>query len=163
MPTVLPQTLAVGNAWVTYGQALAYSGGGTVYVAVTLGEQKDVTDLVANGKACLEIYANMDDSQHFAFGGKIRDTQSWFLLSLVSLDDAQAAEQLIYNIRDALVLPIQTHATLGNAGNVFHAQVKPNASKFLKVFRNGIWLRAHLLEAQTVSEWLVPTPPGVIA
>lgn len=160
----MSNTLTVGQAIVGYMQALTYSGSGSqVYKVVTLGEQKDVTDNVANGAASLEVYANLDDSQHFAFNGKIRDTQSWFLLSLVNMDDAQAAEALIYQVRDALVVPFQEHATLGNAGTVFNSQLKPNSGKFLKVFRNGQWLRAHLIEIQTKSEWNVSTPPGVIS
>jgi len=158
-----PNTLAVGQAIVGYMQALTYSGGAQVYKAVTLSEQKDITDNVAGGAASLEVYANLDDSQHFAFNGKIRDTQSWFLLSLVSLDDAQAAEALIYQVRDALIQPFQEHATLGNAGNVFDSKIKPNSAKFLKIFRNGQWLRGHLIEIQTISEWFITTPPGVIS
>jgi len=111
----------------------------------------------------LEVYANKDDSQRHAFGGKIWDEQTWFLLSLVGLDNAQAAETLIYAVRDALVQPFQTHATLGNAGSVFHAQLKPGTGRFLKVLRNGQWLRAHLVEVMSRSEWFVITPPGITA
>lgn|SRR5579859_107814 len=163
MPVNAPNTPAVANAIVSYGQALTYSGGGSVYKLVQLGEIKDVIDQVAGGNACLEVYANQDDSQHFAFGGKLRDEQTWFLLSLVSLDNAASAETLIYQVRDALVAPFQIHATLGGAGTVYHSQIKPNSSHFLKVFRNGQWLRGHLLEITTRQEWFVPTPPGVIS
>lgn len=159
-----PNTLAVAQAVVAYGQALIYPGGGAVYTAVSIGEMKDVTDqIVTSGNACLEVYANTDDSQHHAFGGKIRDDQSWYLLSLVNMDDAAAAEMLIYQVRDALIQPFQTHATLGNAGNVFHSQIKSGSGRFLRIFRNGQWLRAHLIEIQTISEWVVTTPPGVVA
>lgn len=158
-----PNTLAVANAIVSYATALTYSGGASVYNAVGLSEIKDVTDVVAGGGACLEVYANTDDSQRHAFGGKIWDEQSWFLLSLVNMDNAASAEALIYNVRDALVQPFQQHATLGNAGSVFHAQIKPNSGRFLRAQRNGQWLRGHLLEILTKSEWFVPTPPGIIS
>jgi hypothetical protein len=159
-----PNTLSVAQAIAAYGQALTYPGGGTVYSGVSIGEMKDITEkIVVSGSACLEVYANSDDSQHLAFGGKVRDDQSWYLLSLVNMDDAAAAEALIYQVRDALIQPFQAHATLGNAGNVFHSQIKSGSGRFLRVFRNGQWLRAHLIEVQTISEWFVPTPPGVIA
>lgn len=158
-----PNTPAVANAIVSYAQALTYPSSAAVYKTVQLGEIKDIIDQTANGATCLEIYANHDDSQHKAFGGKIYDEQTWFLLSLVSLDNAQNAETLIYQVRDALVVPLQTHATLGNAGSVYHSQIKEGGSHFLKVFRNGQWFRAHLLELLTRQEWFVPTPPGVIA
>jgi hypothetical protein len=162
--TTAPQTLAVGQAIVAFGIALTYpSSGDVVYAQVALGEIKDVTDVVATGAACLEVYANLDDSQHKAFGGKIKDEQSWFLLSLVSLDNAQTAEEQIYQVRDALVRPFQIHATLGGAGSVYHAQIKPGSGKFTKMFRNGQWLRSHIIEVLTLQEWYVPTPPGVIS
>lgn len=156
-----PNSLAVGQAIVNFAQALTYSGGASVYALVQLSEVKDVTDVVANGNACLEVYANQDDSQHHAFNGRVRDDQSWFLLSLVGLDNAQSAETLILQVRDALIQPFQTHATLGNAGSVFHSQIKPGSGKFLKVFRNGQFLRAHLIEIKTISEWVVT--PGVVS
>jgi hypothetical protein len=163
--TTAPNTLAIGNAIVSFCQAVTYPNTSTiVYSAVQLGEIKDITDQVAaSGTACLEIYANKDNSQHFTFGGKLRDEQTWFLLSLVNLDNALAAEQLIYQVRDALIVPFQVHATLGNAGSVYHSQIQPNSGKFIKIFRNGQWLRAHLIEIQTWQEWFVPTPPGVIS
>lgn len=158
-----PSTLAVAQAIQSFCSALTYSGGAPVYHLVQLGGIKDIIDQVVGGNACLEIYANEDDSQHHAFGGKIRDEQSWYLLSMVSMDDAAAAEALIYQVRDALVQPFQQHATLGNAGNVFHSQIKPNSGHFVRISRNGQEVRAHLIELQTVSEWVLPTPPGVIA
>jgi hypothetical protein len=156
-----PDTLAVADAIVAFARALTYPGGAPVYSVVQLSEIKDITDNVAGGSACLEVYANDDHSKRHAFGGRIRDEQSWYLLSLVNLDDAQAAEQQIIKVRDVLVYPFQEHATLGNAGSVFHAEILPTTGKFLRVFRNGQFLRAHLIEIFTVSEWQVV--PGVIA
>ena len=161
--TTSPNTLVIAQAIVAYGKALTYTSGALVYSVVQLGEIKDITDQVANGNACLEVYANKDDSQHFTFGGKIRDDQTWFLLSLVSLDDAQRAEEQIYQIRDAIIPPFQVHATLGNAGSIFHSQIRAGSGKFIKIFRNGQWLRAHVIEIMTIQEWFVPTPPGVIS
>lgn len=159
-----PNTPAVAQAIVAFGQALTYSTSGLlVYTAVSSGETKDLTNAVAGSNACLEVYANLDDSQRHGFGGKIWDEQTWFLLSLVNLDNAEAAELLIYQVRDALVQPFQTHATLENAGSVFHAQIKSGSGRFLKALRNGQWLRGHLMEILVRQEWFVPTPPGVIA
>ncbi len=155
-----PDTKAIGNAIVTYLTGLAY-GSGTVQLA-QLEEIKDVTDLVANG-ACIEVYGNKDGSERRGFGGRIWDSQTWFLLSLVSLDKpAQAAT--IYDVRDAIVQAFQPHATLGDQVlNVFHAQLVENSMRFLKVFRNSQWLRGHLAELETRQEWTVPIPPGVTA
>lgn len=161
----VPNTPAIANAIVAYMQALTYPNSSTlVYTAVQLGQFKDLTDLIAvSGTACLEVYGNQDDSQHKGFGGKVTDNQSWYLLSLVNLDDAAAAETLILQVRDALVGPIQTHATLGNAGSVYHSQVKLGSGRFMKIPRNNVFYRAHVLEVYTKSEWAVITPPGVIS
>lgn len=152
-----PNTLAVAQAIVTFASALTINAQ-PVYTKVQLGEIKDVIDLVANGGACLEIYGNADDSQHTAFGGGIWDEQSFDLLSLCSLDDAQAAEELIYACRDALIVPIQQHYALGNAGNAFFSRLRPGG-KFLYVDRNGQWLRGHLIEVFVQSQWNTTVSP----
>lgn len=157
-----PDTLAIGNAIVGFLSALTYSGGALVYKLAQLEAIKDVIDLTSSGGVCAEVYGNLDDSQRRNFGGVIFDEQSWFVLSMCSLDTPTLAQQ-IYPVRDALVQPFQKHATLGNAGNVFHSQIKPNSGKFFRVFRNGQWLRAHVMELLTKQQWQVPVPPGVIS
>jgi len=132
------------------------------FAQVQIEEIKDVTNLVANSGACLEIYGASDDSQHAYFGGRIRDEQSFILMALVSKDTPTYAQQ-IYVIRDALVAPFQTHATLGNAGSVFHAQIKPRTGMYLDVRRNEQWLRGFRIQLLTMQEWQVPMPPGVIS
>lgn len=161
--TTAPNTLAIANAIVGFCQVVTYPSTSTVvYKTVQLGEIKDITDQVTGSSdACLEIYCNKDNSQHFTFNGKLRDEQTWILLSLVNIDNSQNAEQLIYQVRDALIVPFQVHATLGNAGSVYHSQIQPHSGKFMKILRNGQWLRAHMIEIQTWQEWFVPTPPGV--
>jgi len=155
----VPDTLSVGLAITAYLQALTYPGGALVYKIAQLEAIKDVIDFTSSGGACAEVYGNMDDSQHHAFNGRVCDDQSWFVLSMCSLDTPILARQ-IYLVRDAVVQPFQTHATLGNAGNVFHAQIKPGSGRFYRIFRNGQWLRAHVIEVLTKSIWQVP---GVIS
>ena len=157
-----PDTHAIGTAIVSYLTTLAYPNTALVYTLAQLEEIKDVTDQVASGGACVEVYGNMDKSERRGFGGRIWDTQTWYILSMVSLDTPTLAAQ-IYDVRDALVQPFQTHATLGaQVLNLFHSQIKENG-RFLKVMRNGQWLRAHLIELETRQEWTVPIPPGVIS
>jgi hypothetical protein len=157
-----PDSLAIANAIAGYLAVLTYPNTTPVYKLAQVEAIKDVTDLVANGGACVEVYGNEDDSQHHNFGGMVWDEQSWFVLSMCSLDSPELAQQ-IYAVRDALVQPFQQHATLGNAGNVFHAQIKPGSGKFMRIFRNGQELRAHVIELLTRQQWHVPTPPGVIS
>jgi hypothetical protein len=155
LPTA-PDTLAVAQAIAGYMEALTYTGGAPVYKMVQVGEIKDVTDQVVNGAACLEIYGGSDDSQPLAFGGPRQDPQSFFLLSMVSLDDAQSAEASIFAVRDALVVPLSTHIRLGDTtGVIILSGFKPHSGKFLDVPRNGQYLRAHVIELLVTSQWQV--------
>lgn len=164
MATSAPQTLAIGQDLVSYMAALTYPGTSTlVYQLAQLEAIKDVISLVANGGACCEVYGDTDTSERRGFGGRIWDIQTWFVLSLCSLDTAALAQQ-IYNIRDAAMVPLQTHATLGTSvSNLFHSQVKEGSGKFFRIQRNGQFLRAHLFILETRQEWQVTSPPGVIS
>jgi|SRR5579859_222726 len=156
-----PNTIAIMTAIQGYMTSLTW-GINQSFAQVQIEEIKDVTESVAQGSACLEIYGASDDSQHFTFGGKVRDEQSFILMALVSKDTPAYAQQ-IYTIRDALIVPFQTHATLGNAGTVYHAQIKPGTGAYLDVLRNNQWLRGYRVHIMTRQEWFVPTPPGVIS
>lgn len=156
-----PNTMAILTAIQTYMQAITW-GSSQQFAQVSIEEFKDVTNLVAIGGACLEIYGVNDDSQHKAFGGKVVDEQTFMLLALVSKDTPVYVQQ-IYSIRDALVVPFQVHATLGGAGTVYHSQVKPNTGLYLDVRRNAQWLRGYRVHIMTRQEWVVATPPGVIS
>lgn len=157
-----PQTKAIGNAIVSYLTSLKYSDGRTVYALAQLEAIKDVINLVANGNACVEVYGDNDTSERRGLGGRIWDTQKWYILSMCSVDTAITAS-LIYDVRDALVQPFQAHAQLSNiVSNLFHAQLDPHM-KFGRIQRNGQFVRMHLAILETRQEWLVPSPPGVIS
>ena len=156
-----PNTFAILTAIQTYMQNITW-GVNSRFSLVQIEEIKDITARVANGGVCLEIYGSTDDSRHFAFGGKVRDDQSFILLALTS-KDTTAYTQQIYPVRDALIVPFQIHATLGDAGTVFHSQVKTGSGVYLDIKRNQQWLRGYRIQISTVQEWNVPTPPGVIS
>ena len=148
-------TLAIGQEIATYMSALVYPGTSTVvYTLAQLEAIKDVIDLTTNGGVCCEVYGDGDTSERRGFGGRIWDTQTWFILSLCALDTPAHAQQ-IYTVRDALVYPFQQHATLGGSiSNLFQVQLKANM-KFFRVLRSGQWLRAHVCELETKQEWAI--------
>ncbi|HTJ49441.1 MAG TPA: hypothetical protein VL443_08325 [Cyclobacteriaceae bacterium] len=156
-----PNTPAIMSAIQGYMQNIIW-GNNQQFSLVQVEEIKDVTNYVSKGSACLEIYGTSDDSQHLAFGGKITDQQSFLLMALVSKDKVEYAQQ-IYAIRDAIVVPFQAHATLGNAGTVYHSQIKPGTGAYIDVIRNQQWLRGYRVQILTRQEWNVPVPPGVIS
>lgn len=161
--TLVANTLQVGQGIVAYFAALKNPDGSPVYKLAQLEGVKDVTDLIAGGGVCCEVYGNTDDSERRGFGGRIWDHQEWFVLSLCSLDTPLLAQQ-IYTVRDLAYVPLQTHALLGGGiYNLFHAQIKRNSGKFWRVMRNQQWLRAHVFELETKCEWQVISPPGVIS
>jgi hypothetical protein len=164
--TAQPNTHAIGTQIVSYLAGLQYLGnpnftdGTKVYTLAQLEAIKDVIPLIANGGACVEVYGDKDVSERRGFGGRVWDTQTWYLLSMCSLDTAAYAAT-IYDVRDALVQPFQAHAQLGNVvSNLFHSALEADG-KFWRVMRTGQWVRAHLITLQTRQEWYVPTPPGV--
>lgn len=154
--TTAPDSLAIGNQIVNYLSNLTYPGTSTlVYDLAQLESIKDITDLIANGGVCVEVYGNTDTSERRGFGGRIWDTQSFYILSMCSMDTPTLAQQ-IYNVRDALVIPFQTHATLGTqVFNLFQSALKPNM-KFLRIMRDGQFLRSHLAELEVKQEWFIP-------
>ncbi len=150
-----PSTLAIGQEIVTLIAALKQSDGITpLYSLVQLDAIKDVTDLVANGGVCCEVYGDIDTSDRRRFGGVIYDVQSWFILSLCSLDNPTLAQQ-IYTARDGLVQPFQQHAQLNSTpANVWFSELQPSM-KFGRIYRNGTWLRSHLATLETRQQWNV--------
>ena len=159
-----PSTKAIGNAIVAYLAALTKPDTTAVYKLAQLEYIFDVIGKVSDGGAVVEVYGNLDSSERHGFGaaGHIKDVQTWYILSMCSLDTAETAAR-IYDIRDALVQPFQAHAQLGNiVSNLFHSQLQDNM-RFGRIQRNGQFLRMHLAILETRQEWLVPSPPGVVA
>lgn len=154
MPTT-PNTLAIGQQIVALLAALTQSDNVTpLYTLVQLEAIKDVIDLTAAGGVCCEVYGNDDTSDRRRFGGIIYDIQSWFILSLCSLDSPALAQQ-IYTVRDGLVQPFQQHAQLaGVPSNVWFNELDTNM-RFGRVYRNGTWLRSHLATLTTKQQWQV--------
>jgi hypothetical protein len=160
--TPAPNTHSIGTQIVSYLSTLTYPSTLPVYDATSLEAYKDVTDLVAGGGVCAEVYGDNDIAERRGFGGRVWHTQTWFLVSMCSLDTAAYAAQ-IYDVRDALVQPFLAHATLGTSiFNLFNSELLPNG-KFTRILRNSQFLRAYIVSLQTQQESYVPTPPGITA
>jgi hypothetical protein len=157
------QTKALGQAIAAYGAALTKPDTTPVYILAQLELIFDVVTKVSDGGAVLEVYGNLDDEERHGFGGagRMRAIQSWYLLSICSLETSALASY-IYDVSDYLMVPFETHVQLGNATmGIYQAQLKPNSGRFYKVLRNGIELKAHLCEIETKQEWAIPG--GVIS
>lgn len=160
--TFAPNTHAIGTQIVSFLTALAYQDTSLVYTLAQLEGIKDITDYVANGGACVEVYGDVDTTERRGYGGRMWDTQTWYILSMCNLDTPTLASK-IYDVRDALVQPFQLHATLGTSVfNLFYSELQPNM-KFGRIQRNGVWYRSHLAQLLTKQEWTLPIPPGVIS
>lgn len=161
--TLAPNTLAVGDALVAYLAALRYPDTTLVYKVAQMELIMDVVSQISDGGVVVEVYGNADDSERRGYGGRIRDEQDWYVLSMCSLETPTLARQ-IYKARDALVQPLQQHALLGGSVyNLFHAEIKPKSGRFWQVVRNGQNVKAHLITITTKQEWVVPIPPGVVS
>lgn len=156
-----PATRATGAALVTAMAGLTYpSGGGNVYTFTQLEQVFDISDYIANGGACGEVYCNTDASLTATFGGGKWDVQTWYILSMTSLDTPLTAAS-IYDVRDALVGNLSAQLTLGGSiPGLFFAQWKgPESGRFLRIERNGQEVQAHAIEMLTRIAWnttLVP-------
>lgn len=157
------QTKALGQAIANYGAALLKDDTTHVYNLAQLELIDDVLSQVNDGGAVLEVYGNLDGEERHGFGGagRMRAVQSWYLLSMCSLQTNLLASY-IYDVSDYLMVPLETHVQLGNPTiGIYLAQLKPNSGHFYRVLRNGVWLKAHLCEIETRQEWAIPG--GVIS
>lgn len=126
-----------------------------MYSFSQLEQINDVVGKVSDGSVVVEVYGDTDTSERKGFGGRIWDTQHWYICSLCSLETPGGAQQ-IYKVRDALVQPFQQHAQMTNiVSNLFHAELQA-AMRFIRVPRDGQVLRAHLAVLETRAEWVVP-------
>jgi len=159
MTAAAPATKAVGNAIVAYLKALTYANGSKVYAMAQLDQLKDIIGLISNGGVCVEVYGNMDSSAVKSFGGGIWDEQTWYILSMCSLDDTVLATE-IYDARDALVQPFGVHYELGNTiSGLFWSRLKPDSGRFLRILRNGQEVMAHVIELETKLTWQATLAP----
>lgn len=149
----VPNTPGVAAAIVGYLSNLQYPDTSQVYQAVQLEQIKDVINLVSNGGACAEVYGDIDSSEHATFGGGIWDVQQWYILSMCSIDTPTLAQK-IYAIRDALVVPYQSHFRLGDSvTGIIDAQFLPNSGKHSRIMRNGQYVRAYQIHLVTRLNW----------
>ncbi len=150
-PTIR-STKALGQAIANYGAALVIPNTSTaVYRVAQLELINDVLSQINDGGAVLEVYGNLDGEERHGFGGagRMRAVQTWYLLSMCSLE-TPALASYIYDVSDYLMVPFETHVVLGNpTTGIYQAQLKPNSGRFYRVQRNGVWLKAHLCEIET--------------
>ena len=79
------------------------------------------------------------------------------------VDFEQGLATAVNKARDALVVPFQTHATLGGGiYNLFHAELKSKSGRFGQALRNGQQVKMHMITVLTRSEWQVVSP-GVVS
>src|SRR6266700_245269 len=107
-PTIR-STKALGQAIANYGAALLIPNTSTaVYRVAQLELINDVLGQVSDGGAVLEVYGNLDGEERHGFGGagRMRAIQTWYLLSMCSLETAALASY-IYDVSDYLMVPLK--------------------------------------------------------
>jgi len=151
-----PSTLAIAQQIASYLASQTYPLGGNVYTFGSVGINKDLGDLLPpNGtNAVSEVIGTADDSQRHAIGGKMRDTQSFQVLSIVDFTNGPLAEEQIMNIRDAIMPQFAKHVSLEDVGNVLVAKYKQGSGRFTHVIRAAKPYRAHSFELSVLSEWV---------
>lgn len=151
-----PNTVGIMNAIVGYLNS-AQINSIPAYKTVTTGPIKDFADAVP----CAMVFLQADGSDYESLGGKVWNKQSFHIISVVDYTQAQDAELLIANIRDAIIPIFQSRVRLGETGTVFESCVKPNSMAFTFIKdADGISWRSHEFDLEVTSEYFVPVGPG---
>ena len=142
MPTSA-DSYGIAQALVTLALT-AQVGGQPAYANGIAGEYKDLTDMTP----CVEVYGNEDHTERAAITTmgapstiEIFDEQLYWIISTVSMTQAQTAWQSLWNIRDALTQLLHSSLDLGIAGVTFSA-IEPKG-EYKPVYRNGEWWLMH--------------------
>lgn len=155
MPSA-PNTVGVMTAIKTICAGLQVNGSAAFTPgSVQIGRYKDLTDIVP----VLEISGEADETQRFAIGGKIDDSQVYLLEVVAGLIDANGVEILLANIRDSLTAAFHATALLTLAGQVAYAGLVPQSGKRGYLFRNGQWWRCYSIKLRVRYEYSVIITP----
>ncbi|HEY7414466.1 MAG TPA: hypothetical protein VH593_04685 [Ktedonobacteraceae bacterium] len=158
-PGTLAILTAVGDALqsvpfngVTGGpQGGPYTTGPTSLVRVVSGGLKDYTDSIPLGVVKLLT----GPTERHAMGGVVWNRPMVTVRLAVGMTDAIAAEVNIAAIYDAYVPYFHTHATLGNADEVFHSVIDGNSVRFGYTSVNRIEYRVLEFELQVSQAYAV--------
>lgn len=137
------------NTWSILQAIQGIVQGTNAYKTVGIGAVKDWTD----NWPVSEIAFADDDSEHYAHGGKIRDTQGFRVTSAVSFTQqtpAQAVQQLT-TLRDTLIPLFQQHALLTGVAGVQDSRVKASSPKvyFLHIDSDDYAVHEFTVEVRT--------------
>jgi len=124
------------------------------YRTVALEAFKDWT----NADPVCEIAFSLDDSEHFAAGGVIKDIQGFRITSAVIFSTATptAAITALCTCRDAVVPLFQQHAYLGGVQGVSDSRVKPGSFKLSVVTDHDNDYLVHEFIVEIESQYTVP-------
>ncbi len=146
-----PNTKLIAQAIATFLAGITYPGTTSkVYAATSMGEIKDVIDVLP----CGEVYGNRDNSKRYS-GSKMHDHQSFFVVSIVDLTSSATAEAQVFDIRDAIMPWFAQHVQLGGLSNVLKAEYLQDSGRFTRIVRNEEWFRAHVMELAVTQTWTV--------
>lgn len=171
----LPDTVGTLDAIVAFLTSLTYSDGVTlVYTPlidalnnpvapVQEGRFRDIgTYLPDNSTNTIaEVWPADDDNAPHGFGGPTRDTQTFLIMSIVSMTGEKNAVRQIVGVRDALIPFFREHVTLEATGNITTARFKKGSGKWTPVYRGGKEYIGYGFELEVISDWSLAT--GVLA
>ena len=128
--------------------------GQPAYTTVQAGAIKNFSDTLPAGMVFVKEIQNGAAS----LGGKMWDTTTLVLVTVVDYTDAATAEIQIAGIRDALIAILDQRVRLGETETVFDSH--PLREYFSFSVNLGQPCRFYTLELQVVEEYYVPVGPG---
>jgi flagellin-like hook-associated protein FlgL len=123
--------------------------------SVVIGRFKDCTNVVP----CVEITAESDDTERYAYGGRINDGETFLLEVTYNNDNSQSTEQTIYQARDSIVSIFHTYAKLNSTPGVEQSHIVKGSGKWGYTYRNGQWWRCWQMKLHVRYEYSVVIQP----
>lgn len=154
MPTS-PSTSTLASAIQAIMQS-AQVNGLPAYANTVIGGLKDYVDAMPVG--VILITKGSSDRYTLGRSAKIHDKPRFVIASVVNYTNAQAAEQQLYAIRDAVTFLFQQSATLNTPG-VIISNVLKDSERWSFPTINGNKCRAHEFVLDITFEYTLPIGP----
>jgi hypothetical protein len=170
-----PDTVGTLDAIVSFLTALTYSDGVTLVYTPLIDALNNPVPPVQEGRfrdigtylpdnstnTICEVWPADDDNELYGFGGPTRDTQTFLIMSLVSMTSAKGSVRQIVGVRDALIPFFREHVTLQATGNITTARFKKGSGKWTPVAIGGKTYLGYGFGLEVISDWTAPL--GILA
>lgn len=123
--------------------------------SIIVGRFKDLTDITP----CMEISLATDQTARYLQGGKINDSQEYWMEVTVGQVDAAGTETLLASLRDVITQTFHTTARLQGLNGIEFSGLVEGSGTYGYTFRNGNWWRIYKIKEKARYEYSVIIVP----